>query len=212
MSEDRALEAGSVGWRAFRVCAPAARARYRRGMGFLDKAKKLAEQAQTKLDEVQKQGNTSGTTGTSGPIVEYDKHGRPIPQEQSTTPPHGDPLSGASAPPPVAGPATFSPSSSPAQSAPPPPPAPPSPPAPPVAATPGVPVTEPPPPRREGSPPLRSGPPAPVEASPPPPAPPGVPATPSSPPVTGGVAPPPMPGRPARRTRIRTRQATRRRS
>ena len=48
-------------------------------MGFLDKAKKLAEQAQTKLDEVQKQVNTGGTSGTmrpSGPVVEYDKHGR----------------------------------------------------------------------------------------------------------------------------------------
>ncbi len=36
-------------------------------MGFLDKAKKLAEQAQTKLDEVQKQVNTSGGgTSSSG--------------------------------------------------------------------------------------------------------------------------------------------------
>jgi Fe-S oxidoreductase len=59
-------------------------------MGFLDKAKKLAEQAQTKLDEVQKQVNTSGggTSSSSGaPITEYDKHGRPIPREQSATPP-----------------------------------------------------------------------------------------------------------------------------
>ena len=27
--------------------------------------------------------------------MEYDKHGRPIPQQQSATPPHGDPLTGA---------------------------------------------------------------------------------------------------------------------
>src|SRR6478735_8711868 len=74
-------------------------------MGFLDKAKKLAEQAQIKLDEVQKQVNTGGspgTTGSSGPIVEYDKHGRPIPQQQTATPPHGDPLTGPSSAPPAA--------------------------------------------------------------------------------------------------------------
>ena len=62
-------------------------------MGFLDKAKKLAEQAQTKLDEVQKQVNTQGSPGAAGgPITEYDKHGRPIPPQQTATPPHGDPL------------------------------------------------------------------------------------------------------------------------
>ena len=50
-------------------------------MGFMDKAKKMAEQAQAKLDEAQKQFNTSqgGAQQQSGtPPVEYDKHGRPI--------------------------------------------------------------------------------------------------------------------------------------
>ena len=49
-------------------------------MGFLDKAKKMAEQAQAKLDEVQGQINKSSppTQQESGPVVEYDKHGRPI--------------------------------------------------------------------------------------------------------------------------------------
>ena len=37
---------------------PAGPSRYCRRMGFLDKAKKLAEQAQTKLDEVQTQVNS----------------------------------------------------------------------------------------------------------------------------------------------------------
>src|SRR5215212_5725036 len=87
-------------------------------MGFLDKAKKLAEQAQTKLDEVQKQVNTSGSSGSggpSGPVVEYDKHGRPIAQQQSASPPErsggepsgrdrGDPLTGAPSAPASPGP------------------------------------------------------------------------------------------------------------
>jgi hypothetical protein len=61
----------------------------------LDKAKKMAEQAQAKLDEAQQQFNSSQQAGqsTSGPVVEYDKHGRPIAQESpaSASPPHGDP-------------------------------------------------------------------------------------------------------------------------
>ena len=72
-------------------------------MGFMDKAKKLAEQAQTKLDEAQKQFNESQSSGTSqGPPVEYDQHGRPIrneeapepapPPAEAATPPHGDPV------------------------------------------------------------------------------------------------------------------------
>lgn len=50
-------------------------------MGFLDKAKKLAEQGQAKLDDAQKNINKGHQQqpGTGGPIVEYDKHGRPIP-------------------------------------------------------------------------------------------------------------------------------------
>lgn len=49
-------------------------------MGFMDKAKKMAEQAQAKLDEAQKQFNASqgGQQQASGPAVEYDKHGRPV--------------------------------------------------------------------------------------------------------------------------------------
>jgi hypothetical protein len=73
-------------------------------MGFLDKAKKMAEQAQAKLDEVQQQFNESQSKGSApqGPAVEYDKHGRPIqseapPQPSAPPAPHGDPV--AEAPP-----------------------------------------------------------------------------------------------------------------
>ena len=49
-------------------------------MGFMDKAKKLAEQAQQKLDEAQESFNQSAspqhTPDASG--VRYDEHGRPI--------------------------------------------------------------------------------------------------------------------------------------
>jgi hypothetical protein len=52
-------------------------------MGFLDKAKKLADQAQTKLDEVQKDFNAKQRAGEGGAAgggspVEYDDHGRPV--------------------------------------------------------------------------------------------------------------------------------------
>ena len=49
-------------------------------MGFMDKAKKMAEQAQAKLDEVQKNVNSgqAGQQAGGGPAVEYDQHGRPI--------------------------------------------------------------------------------------------------------------------------------------
>ena len=65
-------------------------------MGFLDKAKKMAEQAQTKLDEAQKQFNAGqgGQQQSGGPVVEYDKHGRPI-QPAPVTP------DAAAAPPPA---------------------------------------------------------------------------------------------------------------
>jgi formin 2/WAS/WASL-interacting protein len=76
-------------------------------MGFMDKAKKMAEQAQAKLDDAQKQFNQpSGDQQQAGggPAVEYDKHGRPIPSEPpaTATPPHGDPVGppDAAAPPP----------------------------------------------------------------------------------------------------------------
>ena len=96
-------------------------------MGFMDKAKKMAEQAQSKLDEAQKQFNSSQGQGQqSGPAVEYDAHGRPIPQAppEGTSAPHGDPLAGSQAPPA---------------------PAPPVPPAPPAASTPAPPVAPAPP-------------------------------------------------------------------
>jgi hypothetical protein len=81
-------------------------------MGFMDKAKKLAEQAQQKIDEAQTQFNQSHPPGgTAGGAVEYDQHGRPIPSDPaSATPapvpastppppepdrPHGDPLADA---------------------------------------------------------------------------------------------------------------------
>jgi hypothetical protein len=77
-------------------------------MGFLDKAKKMAEQAQTKLDEVQKQfSEQKSSSSSSSAPVEYDKHGRPIRSEAppaASTPPHGDPVAEqpSSPPPPPA--------------------------------------------------------------------------------------------------------------
>jgi hypothetical protein len=56
-------------------------------MGFLDKAKQLAEQAQTKLDDAQKQFNESQSgRDTSQPAVEYDDHGRPVQREAPPEP------------------------------------------------------------------------------------------------------------------------------
>jgi formin 2/WAS/WASL-interacting protein len=100
-------------------------------MGFLDKAKKLAEQAQTKLDEVQSQYNQQ-QSGPSGPVTEYDKHGRPIPPEQAaamgSAPPPARP-----APPATPGvPPTGSPATPPVEAAPSAPPPPPTPGSPPV--------------------------------------------------------------------------------
>lgn len=116
-------------------------------MGFMDKAKKMAEQAQTKIDEAQKQFNDMQSGGTAppasqGPVVQYDQHGRPI----------GDPpvAPGTGEPPAPAGPTVGAPM----------PQAPPPPPAPPTADAP------PPPP-----------PPAPAPAPAPPPAPPAAPPT-----------------------------------
>jgi hypothetical protein len=73
-------------------------------MGFLDKAKKMAEQAQAKLDETQKQFNESQRQDRpSGPPVEYDAHGRPIPQAPPApgVPPtgQGDPVPPPEGPP-----------------------------------------------------------------------------------------------------------------
>jgi hypothetical protein len=66
-------------------------------MGFMDKAKKLAEQAQEKLDEAQKNFNKSDSPEAQpGQTVRYDEHGRPIQEEETPA---------AAAPPPAAEPA-----------------------------------------------------------------------------------------------------------
>jgi hypothetical protein len=51
-------------------------------MGFMDKAKKLAEQAQQKLDEAQTQFNQNAAPQADPQqgAVQYDAHGRPIEQ------------------------------------------------------------------------------------------------------------------------------------
>jgi hypothetical protein len=72
-------------------------------MGFMDKAKKMAEQAQSRLDEVQKQFNEnqgSAQAPPAGPVPEYDAHGRPLPAEEAVAPPHGDPVDTTTPPPP----------------------------------------------------------------------------------------------------------------
>ena len=58
-------------------------------MGFMDKAKKLAEQAQQKLDEAQQQFNSGGQTQGQQPGggVRYDEHGRPIDGPPASDPP-----------------------------------------------------------------------------------------------------------------------------
>src|SRR3954453_2204673 len=91
-------------------------------MGFMDKAKQMAEQAQKKLDEVQADFNKQqgqGQQQDGPPPVEYDKHGRPIQPAEPEAP---------AAPPAAAAPP-------PAPDAPPAPPAPP-PPSPPPAVLP----------------------------------------------------------------------------
>jgi hypothetical protein len=64
-------------------------------MGFMDKAKKLAEQAQEKLDEAQKSFNKSqDPQAPAGGGVRYDEHGRPIAEETpaaATQPPSATP-------------------------------------------------------------------------------------------------------------------------
>ena len=89
-------------------------------MGFMDKAKKLAEQAQQKLDETQKNFNQSNSPQQQpqGDAVKYDEHGRPIqdaPPAGATAPPAAEPA--APAP-------DEAPAESPAAEAPPPPPKP----------------------------------------------------------------------------------------
>jgi hypothetical protein len=71
-------------------------------MGFMDKAKKLAEQAQEKLDEAQKSFNKpEGPQAPAGEGVRYDEHGRPIQEETpaaATEPPSAAPPPDPTAP------------------------------------------------------------------------------------------------------------------
>jgi hypothetical protein len=55
-------------------------------MGFMDKAKKLAEQAQEKLDDAQKNFNKSDAP-QEGEGARFDEHGRPIQTPAAETPP-----------------------------------------------------------------------------------------------------------------------------
>jgi hypothetical protein len=65
-------------------------------MGFMDKAKKLAEQAQQKLDEAQEgfNRNASPQHNPDAGSVRYDEHGRPVREETpaaATPPPAAEP-------------------------------------------------------------------------------------------------------------------------
>jgi hypothetical protein len=73
-------------------------------MGFMDKAKKLAEQAQEKLDEAQKNFNKSDSPqAPAEQTMRYDEHGRPIQEEETPAaaapPPAAEPTSATDAPP-----------------------------------------------------------------------------------------------------------------
>jgi hypothetical protein len=82
-------------------------------MGFMDKAKKLAEQAQEKLDEAQKNFSKSeDPQAPAGGGVRYDDHGRPIQEEETPA---------AATEPPSAAPATDAPPAEEAAAPPPPP-------------------------------------------------------------------------------------------
>jgi YD repeat-containing protein len=68
-------------------------------VGFMDKAKKLAEQAQEKLDDAQKnfnQGQGQGEGQGQPQQVRYDQQGRPItedaPPAGTAPPPSGQPV------------------------------------------------------------------------------------------------------------------------
>ena len=57
-------------------------------MGFMDKAKKLAEQAQEKLDDAQKNFNKSDAPEEqTGQGAQFDEHGRPVQPPAAETPP-----------------------------------------------------------------------------------------------------------------------------
>ena len=89
--------------------------------GLLDKAKQAAQQAQEKLDETQKNFNKqqadSGAQPADGPAVEYDKHGRPIQQDAPAEAPVEPAATGA----PPAQPADAPPQAVPAEAEAPPP-------------------------------------------------------------------------------------------
>jgi hypothetical protein len=72
-------------------------------MGFMDKAKKLAEQAQEKLDEAQKNFNKPDSPQAPAGGVRYDEHGRPIEHEETpaaaTAPPAAEPPAESTEPP-----------------------------------------------------------------------------------------------------------------
>jgi hypothetical protein len=91
-------------------------------MGFTDKAKKLAEQAQEKLDEAQSRFKAPDSPQAEpGPSVRYDEHGRPIQEETpaaATAPPSATPPPNPTAP--IGG---SGPGEAPAEEAPPPAPA-----------------------------------------------------------------------------------------
>jgi hypothetical protein len=75
-------------------------------MGFMDKAKQLAEQAQQKLDETQKNFNKSNSPEgqPEGGGVKYDEHGRPIqeaPPAGATAAEPAEPAADAPTPPPA---------------------------------------------------------------------------------------------------------------
>ncbi|MGI8945452.1 MAG: hypothetical protein ACR2GL_04335 [Thermoleophilaceae bacterium] len=83
-------------------------------MSFMDKAKKMAEQAQQKIDETQKQFN-EGLAGkedaSAGAPVRYDEHGRPIAEPSVSAESPADTPAGqdAAADPPAAPDATSAP-------------------------------------------------------------------------------------------------------
>jgi hypothetical protein len=73
---------------------------------YKERAKQLAEQGRQKLEEAQQQFNErqGGDASAGGAPQEYDQHGRPVARDEDK--PHGDPLGGAPAPapaPPAAG-------------------------------------------------------------------------------------------------------------
>jgi translation initiation factor IF-2 len=92
-------------------------------MGFMDKAKKLAEQAQEKLDDAQKNFNKSDSPQAEpGQGPQFDEHGRPVQTPAAETPPPAAAPAAPAAPAPDA-PAASTPDA-PTEESPAPPPAP----------------------------------------------------------------------------------------